>query len=163
GPEAAAVARAAGGDVAVAERDVLLDELFALPAAAQRAAVAADLDLAIAALESLRDGDARTRAALPLLAALAVPGPAQLEHDPPPPAPRPWPRPRGGPPAAAPPPAPPRALPRRPAATASRARAPASTPRAPPALCPRSSSRSSIATSARAATTPPAPSGASSA
>ena len=85
GPESAAVARAHGGDAAIAERDLLLDELFALDAPGLRAAIANDSDLAVAALESLRDArTSRIAEALPWLAALAVAAPPQVEHDAPP-------------------------------------------------------------------------------
>ncbi len=79
-PQAAAVELAA--------RDVLLHELVALEDDELAAALTLDSQVAAAALEALRDPDehaaARLARALPLVAALAAPAPAAVEHDAPP-------------------------------------------------------------------------------
>jgi len=72
----------------VRSRDVRLDELLARDDAGLREAAIADTEAALAAVECLRDSTRasarQVRAALPLTAALAVPAPPQLEHEPPP-------------------------------------------------------------------------------
>ena len=89
GPEAAAVLRGGGaGPTELAHRDIVLDELSALDDAELRRSTLADTEHAVAALEALRDPRqpvaARVAAVWPLAAALATPGPAQVEHAPPP-------------------------------------------------------------------------------
>jgi SAM-dependent methyltransferase len=90
GPEAIAACRADGGDpVELARRDVLAGELLALDDGELRAATLADTELAVAALEALRDPAAplavRVGAAWPLCTALAAVRGPQVEHEPPPP------------------------------------------------------------------------------
>jgi SAM-dependent methyltransferase len=89
GPEAIAACRATGGDaVELARRDVLAGELLALDDGDLRAATLADTELAVAALEALRDPGtplaARVAAAWPLCPALALPRGPQVEHAAPP-------------------------------------------------------------------------------
>ncbi|MCE9572970.1 MAG: hypothetical protein K8W52_07425, partial [Deltaproteobacteria bacterium] len=83
GPEGQALA---SDPAALAERDVLLDELGALPDDRLGPALAEDTAVAVAALEALRDPASpmaiRIARALPLLPALAEPRPAPVEHDP---------------------------------------------------------------------------------
>ncbi len=91
GAEAAASVRAEHGDRAslvLAARDVWLHELAALDDDEVVGAIATDTELAAAALEALRDPAehvaGRVARALPLVAALAVPAPPPVEHEPPP-------------------------------------------------------------------------------
>jgi SAM-dependent methyltransferase len=89
GPEAIAACRAGGGNgVELGRRDVLAGELLALDDGELRAATLADTELAVAALEALRDPAAplavRVAAAWPLCTALAAARGPQVEHEAPP-------------------------------------------------------------------------------